>query len=471
MLIADKIFKEYDIRGKYPQEITLESAFVLGLAFVKVSKAKKIVIGRDARPESEAVFWQLVSGLVSAGAKVFDLGVCSTPELFFAVGNYDYDAGCIVTASHSPKGETGFKFCGRDGVVFGLNTGLKKVKAIANKELLKIKKAGGLSDLNNQRAKISFTSVAVDYKRYVHSFIDIKKLKGSKIIIDASNGSGSRLAETVMSDLPCKIISVNFGQPDKYPDHGPNPLLLENQKTIKRQILKNKADWGVMFDGDGDRAIFFDERGRLIEPYYINCLLSEIILKRYGALQIVIDARLGLALGNVIKNYSGKVLRHRSGYANFIKTMKQKDLMFGCENSGHFMFNFRLSGKRKSFVYGEAILPILLIGEYLKDQKVSLSSAVAKFQKQYVISGELNFTTANFAGIAKILKNNFTGARIDELDGLSVYEKSGEWFFNLRPSHTEPLIRLNLEAVNQAVLNRLKDSVLAVIYSQIKSSK
>jgi len=463
MTIADNIFKEYDIRGKYPQEITLESAYVLGLAFVKVNKIKKIVIGRDARQESEAVFWSLVSGLISAGAKVFDLGVCSTPELFFAVGYDNYDAGCIVTASHSPKGETGFKFCGRDGVVFGLNTGLKKIKNIANKELLRLQKSGALLTLPDHRAKIKFVSVAEDYKKFIHSFVDVKKMSEMKIIIDASNGSGSRLAETVMSDLPLKCVNVNFGQPDKYPDHGPNPLLPENQKTIKRQIIKNRADWGVMFDGDGDRAIFFDERGKLIEPYYINCLLSEIMLKRYGALQVVIDARLGLALSEVIKFGGGKVLRHRSGYANFIKTMKQKNLMFGCENSGHFMFNFRLAGQKKSFVYGEAILPILLVAQYLGEKKISLATAVSKFQKQYAVSGEINFATTHFSNITKILKNNFVGANIDELDGLSVSDKGGEWFFNLRSSHTEPLVRLNIEARNKIKLKNLKEEIVSLI--------
>jgi len=456
--INSKIFKEYDIRGQYPQELNEQTAYALGLAFVKLTKAKKIIIGRDARPESEKIFWPLISGLVKAGAKIDDLGICATPELFFAVGTKKYDSGCMVTASHSPQGQTGFKFCNRQGVVYGSNTGLLKLARLAEKQKEKFSSA----DLKQKTKNIDFTSVATDYKKFALSFVKPDKLKGLKIVLDASGGSGARLADALFQALPVRAVFMNFRARDKYPDHGPNPLLPENQRPIKQAIKFEQADLGVIFDGDGDRAIFFDEAGQLVEPYYINCLLAEIMLKKKKGLTVAIDARLGLALSAVIKKNNGRVLRHRSGYANFISTMSRKKLLFGCENSGHFMFNFKLKNK-PSFVYGDALIPILLILNRLKSERLKLSQAIKPFQDQYLISGELNFQTAKFETVKKILKKNFSAAKIDELDGLSVFGPKAEWFFNLRSSHTESLVRLNIEAKSSVRLNQLKDEIVSVI--------
>jgi phosphomannomutase len=457
-MINSKIFKEYDIRGAYPSELNEASAFALGLAFAKTTKARKIVIGRDARPESEKIFWPLVSALAVAGVKVYDLGVCATPELFFAVGHKKFPAGCMVTASHSPAGETGFKFCDSDGVVLGLKTGLKKLEAQADKEL---KSLQDVKEFKTDKNNVDFISIAADYKKFALSFVKASNLKNLRIVLDASSGSGARLAEAVFNALPIKKSLVNFNRRDRLA-HGPNPLLPENQKAIIKRVVAEKADFGVIFDGDADRAIFFDEAGKLVEPYYINCLLSEIVLQARKGLTVTIDARLNLALNEVIKNNGGKVLRHRSGYANFIHTMSRKGLLFGCENSGHFMFNFKLKGAR-SFVYGDAIIPILIVADYLSRNKTSLSKIIDKFKKRYVISGELNFKTDKFEAIVKTLKKNFSKAKMDELDGLSVFDPSGDWFFNLRPSHTEPIIRLNIEAKDKGKLNQLKDEIISII--------
>lgn len=458
MKINQKIFKEYDIRGQYPQEISEQSAYALGLAFAKLIKAKKVVIGRDARPESEKVFWPLVLGLLESGIKVDDLGVCATAELFFAVGAKKYEAGCMVTASHSPQGQTGFKFCNSQGVVYGLKTGLQKLSKLAEKETKIFSSAG----LKKNTQSINFISVASEYKKFALAFIKPSKLKGLKIILDASSGSGARLADVVFSGLPIKFISINFNAKDKKFSHGPNPLLQENQTAITKKIIADQAELGVIFDGDADRAIFFDETGHLVEPYYINCLLSQIILKLKKGIMVVIDARLSLALSAVIKKNGGQVLRHRSGYANLISTMSRKGLLFGCENSGHFMFNLKLKTK-KSFVYGDAIIPILLIADYLKTHKLKLYEAIKPFKSQYLISGELNFKTDKFAATIKTLKNNFRAAKIDGLDGLSVTDSKREWFFNLRPSQTEPLVRLNIEAKDQVKLNQLKDEIISTL--------
>lgn len=443
--VNPKIFKEYDIRGKYPQELGEHTAFALGLAFAKVTKAKKVICGRDARQESEKIFWPLLAGLAKGGVKVHDLGVCATPELFFAVGEHDFPAGAMVTASHSPKGETGVKFCDGRGRVFGLKTGLNKIKAAAGK--VKDQKIG--------KSQATFSSVTKEYRDFVLSLIKPQELKGMKVILDASGGSGARLAETVFSFLPVKTIRMNFFSGDAYADHGPNPLLKENQLPIIKEIKKAKADLGIIFDGDADRAIFLDEKGKFIEPYYLNCLLSEIILDYKPKTEVIIDARLGLGLTELIRSCGGKVLPHRAGYANIIKTMNQKKLLFGCENSGHFMFNYRLFGRKKNFVWGDAILPILLILSYLKNKKLTLSQAVYKYSVKYAISGEKNYKLKNFSQLAKKLKKEFAGVEFSTLDGLSIKDRGDRWYLNVRPSHTEPLVRLNVEARSKDILDEI----------------
>jgi phosphomannomutase len=460
MKIDQKIFKEYDIRGKYPEQLNEATAYALGLAFARLNKYKKVIIGRDNRVESENFFWPLLAGLTAGNVQVYDVGVCATPELFFAIGKKNNIYGAMVTASHSPQGETGVKFCDNRGVVFGLNTGLKKIKSLTEKKAIKLKKQKNKFIINHERVK--FCSFARDYRDFVLSFVKPTKLEGLKIILDASNGSGGRLAETVFSSLPIKTTYMNFRPNDNFIDHNLNPLLSESQKPIGKEIKKRKADLGIIFDGDADRAIFVDEKGKFIEPYYINCLLSEIILTTYKEIEIVIDGRLSLLLPKLIKSKGGRVLRHRAGYANIIKTMSENKLLFGCENSGHFMFNFLLKEK-KNFAYGDAIIPILLVMEFLNRKKIKLSQAVEKYHKLSAISGELNFKTADFDKIVKNIKDYYSDSLFDNLDGLSVWSKAGYWFFNLRPSHTEPLIRLNIEADDMKKVKELKRKLVQLI--------
>lgn len=458
MKLNTAIFKEYDIRGKYPAEIDEKTAYALGRAFAKVSKVKKIVLGRDAREESEKVFWGLLAGLIDGGMKVDDLGKCSTPELFFAVGMKKYESGCMVTASHSPVGQTGFKFCDGKGRVFGKATGLLKLEKSAQQIAAKMK----YDPKKNRADEVDFITIAKEYKDFALSFIRPADVRGLNLVLDASGGSGAHLADVVFNNLPLDVAFINFLPNDKTKGHGPNPLLSENQKAIKAEIKKRRSDLGVIFDGDADRAIFFEAHGELVEPYYINCLLSQIMLQIKPKMTVAVDARLSLAIVKAIKDAKGKVLTHRSGYANFIKTLSEKKLLFGCENSGHFMFNFALKSRRQ-FVYGDAIIPILLIMKYLRQTKQTLDDAIAPFKKSFVISGELNFKTGRIKEITAAIKKQFKGNDFSTIDGLSVTDKNGKWFFNVRPSHTEPLIRLNIEAADQLLLDELKHEIMSII--------
>ena len=452
--IKPEIFKEYDIRGKYPKELDQKTAYLLGRAFVLSLKAKTIAVGLDRRPESALILPAFLKGVKDAGGRIFDLGINSTPAIFLAIFIKKLDGGVSLTASHNPVGYAGLKLADKNGSLLGLNTGLKKIWQLAEKITPpKIKKFPPVPT-----AKID---IAQAYYQLAAKIVDLKTIRGFKIVLDASNGSGARLADYFFVRLHSKIIKMNFKAGDRFPDHNLNPLMAITQKPAKEAVKKQAGDLGVIFDGDGDRCLFIDEIGNLVNPYYLNCLLAELILKKYPRINIVIDARLQLGLKEVINHAGGRPLVSRAGYANIVKLMQEKKAFFGCENSGHYFFNFRLIDKKKNYVFGDAIMPILLILEYLKENNLSLSSAVAKFKKKYLISGEINYQKNNLVGLEKKLIKKYSQQKTNRLDGLSIYDPN--WFINIRSSKTEPLIRLNIEAKNKKTLNKIKKEAVALI--------
>lgn len=451
-VISSNIFKEYDIRGQYPSEIDKQTAYNIGRAFVLSQKAKKIVVGRDFRWESEEVADEFVRGLLDQGANVYDLAVNSTPAMFFAVGVFGFDGGAAVTASHNPDGYTGFKLCGENGILIGNKNGLNKIAALAGRPKKKPKRKGSRKSVE----------VMADYFKFANSLADFSSIKGFKLVLDASGGSGAKLADYIFVRLSAKIIKMNFRSGDRYPDHGLNPMLPANQKSAGLEVKKNKAHLGIIWDGDGDRCIFIDERGKFVEPYYINCLLAKIILARHRRAKIAIDARLPVGLSRVISQAGGRPIVCRSGYANVVQLMHKNRILFGCENSGHYFFNLLMSkGGKKNFVFGDAIIPILLILQYLQANNLSLSRAVVGFQKSAVISGEINFSIKDFHKLESRLAQKYQRYRQERLDGLSVY--TDDWFFNIRPSHTEPLARLNIEASSRQALAAIKKDLVKLI--------
>jgi len=444
--INPSIFKEYDIRGQYPGELDLTTAYSIGRAFILALKAKKIAVACDRREESAAIMPAFLRGVKDAGCQIFYLGVNSTPAVFFAVKDRGLDGGVAFTASHNPAGYTGLKLCDKNGSLLGLNTGIDKIRQLAEK--IVVPKTDDF-----KMVKTTNIDISEEYYKFAGHIIDLKKIRGFKIVLDASGGSGARLADYFFVRLHSKIIKMNFKAGDKFVDHGPNPMLTKNQKSATDAVKKNRADLAVIFDGDGDRCIFIDGQGKFINPYFINCLLAEIILKKYQKIAIAIDARLQLGLNEVIKKSGGTPIISRSGYANLVKLMRNKKTLFGCENSGHYFFNFKMVDKKTNFVFGDAIIPILLILEYLKFHNLSLTEAVSEFKKRYFISGELNYEGINFSQLEKKLVKKYAGYKTDNLDGLSIY--NDEWFVNMRPSKTEPLVRLNIEAKHKTTLTKI----------------
>jgi len=299
------------------------------------------------------------------------------------------------------------------------------------------------------------------YYKFASKIIDLDKIRGFKIVLDASGGSGARLADYFFVRLHSKIIKMNFKPNDKFADHGPNPMLAKNQKLASLEVKKTKANLGIIYDGDGDRSIFIDDTGKFISPYYINCLLAKIILSKYKKIGIVMDARLRLGLSEVIKNAGGTPIICRSGYSNLVKLMQTKKALFGCENSGHYFFNFKLIDKKTNFIFGDAIMPSLLILEYLKENKLSLKEAITEFKNKYFISGEINYENIIFEKAEKLLAKKYAKYKTDDLDGLSIY--GDDWFVNMRPSKTEPIVRLNIEAKTKENLQKITQEVSNLI--------
>ncbi len=444
------IFKEYDIRGKYPEELSPEAAYRIVTAFFIAKKIKRLIVARDLRPESKWVLLQIKKAAAASGVVVADLGTQSTPALFFALGGGCYDAGIMITASHSPKGIAGLKFCLRDGrAVSGL-----ELKRLVGK--LSDKKVGQKKKLS-VRGAVAKNNPLAGYAKFALSFINKKKLKKCKIIMDASGGSGAQLAQTVFGSLPVQVVKMNFLAGDRYPDHGLNPLLLENQKSIISEVKKRGADLGVIFDGDADRAVLIDEIGQPANPYHLNCLLCRIALEKLKIKKIAIDGRLELGIKETIARGGGRAVVCRSGWANFVDLMVQERIAFGCENSGHFFVNLSLKQK-KNYAYGDAIIPILLLLEYLAENDLSLAEALREYRQKYHLSGEINLTGIDFRKAAAKVAAKFRRYQQNKRDGLSV--SGPDWFINLRPSHTEPLVRLNIEAKSKAVLRKLKKELL-----------
>jgi phosphomannomutase len=456
--ISKNIFKEYDVRGQYPSEIDKNAAYQIGRAFVVKEKLKKVAVVRDSRRESEEAGREFIKGLMDAGVDVYDFGINSSPAMFFAVGARAFDGGTAVTASHNPDGYTGLKMCAKDGVLIGRNNGLMEIARIAEKDFKRSRKKGRLKKVD----------VSADYFKFISSIVGLDNIKGFKLVLDASGGAGAKMADYVFVRLSSRIIKMNFRRGDSYPDHGLNPMLASNQKLVKAEVKKDKAHLGIIWDGDGDRSIFVDEKGAAIEPYYVNCLLAEIILKKKKGAKIVIDARLPVGLSEVIKSAKGRPVICRSGYANIVKLMHREKILYGCENSGHYFFNFLMQkGNKKNFVVGDAIIPALLILEYLRENNLSLSQAIGKYRRHYLISGELNFKVKNFEKLKSRLAQRYKGREMEEIDGLSVFgpvlDGRREWFFNVRPSHTEPLARLNIEAGDKKTLAKIKKELLEII--------
>ncbi len=447
-MLDSTVFKAYDVRGIYPTELDEEGAYAIGRAFVEQFEPRKIAVGYDMRLSSPAMAEALIRGAAEAGADVLDLGMVGTEMLYFAVGELELDGGVAVTASHNPKEYTGMKIVRRGALPVGGESGLLEIR---DRALSRSDPSRGLTPGHVQRYDIW-----QQYVERVLSFVDVDAIRPLKIVIDAANGMAGAMLPPVLERLPQAETVRCFFEPDgTFPNHEPNPLLPENREFIVAKTLEERADFGVAFDGDADRCFFVDDAGDFVAGDFATALFAEAVLEKEPGAKIIYDVRASWAVPETIERAGGGPLVNRVGHAFIKHRMREEDAAFGGEVSGHYYF--------RDFSQADSgVVPFLLMLELVSKKGQPLSEILRPFRERYFITGELNTPVADVPLKLQEVKERFgPEGRVSHLDGVSV--DADDWHMNIRPSNTEPLLRLNLEARSPELMERKRDEVLAVI--------
>jgi phosphomannomutase len=446
-VLDPKIFKAYDVRGIYPDELDEAGAYAIGRAYVEEFEPRRIAVGRDMRLSSPAMSAAVMRGAAEAGADVVDLGLVGTEMVYFAVGELGLEGGIAVTASHNPKQYTGMKIVRRGALPVGGDSGLLDIRTRAL--------AGGARHGTGSVGTITEEDIWPRFVDRVLSFIDVDAVKPLRVVIDAANGMAGAILPPVLERLPIDAVRCYFEPDGSFPNHEPNPLLPENREFIVRKVTEEHADLGVAFDGDADRCFFVDDTGEFVPGDFVTALLAESILEKEHGGKILYDVRASWAVPETIQNAGGVPLVNRVGHAFFKHRMREEGAVFGGEVSGHYYF--------RDFSQADSgVIPFLLMLELVSRRNQTLSEILRPYRDRYFITGELNTPVADVALKLQELKERF-GAEgtVSHLDGLSI--EADDWHMNVRPSNTEPLLRLNLEALSPELMERKRDEVLEVI--------
>jgi phosphomannomutase len=439
------VFKAYDVRGIYPEELDEEGAYAVARAYVEHFEPRKIAVGRDMRTSAPAMAAAAVDGAADAGADVVDIGLVGTEMLYCAVGELGLEGGIAVTASHNPKEYTGMKIVRRGALPVGGDSGLLEIRDRA------LAGFGGVE----RRGDVTEADVWSPYVERVLSFVDLGTIKPLRVVIDAANGMAGAMLPPVLERLPIDAVRCFFEPDGTFPNHEPNPLLPENREFIVRKTLEEGADFGVAFDGDADRCFFVDDSGEFVPGDFATALFAESILAKEQDGKVIYDVRASWAVPETIERAGGVPLVNRVGHAFIKHRMRQEDAVFAGEVSGHYYF-------RDFFQADSGVVPFLLMLELVSNAGQRLSDVLRPFRDRYFITGEINSTVSDVPVKLQELKERFgREGRVSHLDGVSV--DAEDWHFNVRPSNTEPLLRLNLEARTQELMEAKRDEVLALI--------
>ena len=446
-MLDPKVFKAYDVRGIYSTELDEDGARAIGRAYVEQFEPEKIAVGRDMRVSSPSMAAAVMEGAASAGADVLDLGLVGTEMVYFAVGELSLDGGIMVTASHNPKEYAGMKIVRSGALPVGGESGLLEIRDRAAQPPAKTSRAGTIEPYDIWPA----------YIERVLSFVDVDAIRPLTVVIDAANGMAGVMLPPILERLPIDSRAYFFEPDGTFPNHEPNPLLPENREFIVSKTLEEGADLGVAFDGDADRCFFVDDTGDFVPGDFITALLAESILEKEPEAKIIYDVRASWAVPDTVESAGGVALVNRVGHAYIKHRMREEGAgaVFGGEVSGHYYF--------RDFTQADSgVVPFLLILELVSKRGQKLSELLAPYRERYFLTGELNTPVADVPSKLQELEERFgPEGQISHLDGLSV--ESADWHFNVRPSNTEPLLRLNLEALSRELMERKRDEVLSVI--------
>ena len=440
------IFKAYDVRGVYPDEINEETVYRIGRAFVQYLHPTTVAVGRDMRLSSPALAAALIRGLTEQGADVVDLGLTTTDELYFAVGKFNYPAGIMVSASHNPKQYNGLKWCRENAIAISSETGGDEIRDLAL--------AGNFPTAARQGEVIQ-RDVTDDYVRHVLSFIDVAKIRPLKIAVDAGNGMAGMIVPKVFAHLPCELVPLYFELDGTFPNHPASPIEPENTEHLRALVPEQHCAMGVAFDGDADRMFLVDETGRLLGGDMVTALVAQSLLRKHPGATILYNLINSRSVPELIEREGGRAVRTRVGHSFIKAQMREENAIFGGEHSGHFYF-------RDNWYADSGLIAFLVVLELISESGKTVSELIAEVD-QRARSGEINSEVADQEGRMRAIAEHYTaeGGQVDTLDGITVSFPT--WWFNVRPSNTEPLLRLNLEADTAAEMAKRRDEVLHLI--------
>ncbi|MFQ5607950.1 MAG: phosphomannomutase/phosphoglucomutase [Candidatus Zixiibacteriota bacterium] len=438
------IFKAYDIRGVYPSQLNDQTAYLIGNALALYLKPQAVAIGRDMRLSSDDLFDAFCRGVTDAGSDVIDLGLVSTDGLYFAVGKYGYDAGVMITASHNPKEYNGFKICKADAVPLSGVEGLNHIAELVS---------NGAPVIRPERGAIARRDISDDYTNNCLSFADMSALGKFKIVFDAGNGMAGATLPPVLETLPIEALRMYFEPDGTFPNHPASPIEAENRADLINEIRRSAADFGVAFDGDADRMFLVDKNCRALGGDMVTAMVAQKLLQDHPGETILYNAICSRAVPELITRLGGTAVRTPVGHALIKPMMRERNAIFGGEHSGHFYF-------RDNWFADSGMIAFLVCLELISKSGRALDQIVSEIDP-YFRSGEINSQVADQRSVIKRIAEAHGDGKHDRLDGLTV--EYADWWFNLRPSNTEPLLRLNVEANTPGTLKVKTDGLLQLI--------
>jgi len=445
MSIDRSIFKAYDIRGVFPAQMNAEAAGLVGRALADFLPAEgAVAVGRDMRADSEELAQALIKGLIKQGRDVIDIGLVTTEMAAFASGFYDLAGAAMITASHNPGQYNGIKLCAIQAAPIGITTGLKQIEAAAAS--LKFKDAPMVGTV---KAK----SIDADWVRHCLGFVNAKQWPRYKVAVDAGDGMAGKIFPELEKKVKLKVTELFFELDGSFPNHPANPMVEANLKDLIKAVVSQNLDLGIAFDGDGDRAFFVDETGVPLSGSITGAILIQRMLEAHPGATILYDLRMSKIVPDTIEQFGGKAIRTPVGGGYIRPAIREHKAVLACEGAGHFYF-------QDNYYSDSGLITALLIIDVMVTKSQKLSELAEPFRK-YFDSGEINTEVQDPSKTLEKVAAAFKGNQQDRLDGLTV--DCGDWWFNLRASNTEPLMRLNLEATSQAVMEQKRDDILKLL--------
>jgi len=454
--MLSEIFKAYDVRGVYGKNLTDDVAYKIGRAFVSFLRCKEVVVGYDMRVSSPKLSKAFMKGVSDQRANAIDIGMVSTDGLYFASGFLN-KPGVMFTASHNPKEYNGIKFCREKAAPINEDTGLQKIRAIIEREQFE-KNHIEKNDKTKKTGKIFEKNILNDYAKHVLSFVHKGKIRKLKIAVDAGNGMAGKIVPLVYDKLPIKVIPLYFKLDGAFPNHPADPSKYENLKELQEAVKKEKCDFGMAFDGDADRVFFVNENGEIANSSLISALIIKNTLEKNPNEKIIYNLVCSRIVPEIIRKYGGKAHIERVGHSFIKDTMKRINAIFACEHSAHYYF-------RDNFNADSGLIASVIVAEIVSRGNKKLSDLLKEFEKYYKIE-ETNFEVKDKGKKLQQIKDYYKKMKprkIMDMDGVSV--EFDDYWFNVRPSNTEPLLRLNLEAVSKEIMEERKGELSKVIKS------